>query len=600
MQRKGLMICGMASIAVASGFLVMVGHWKSTSGAQESHLVFESGDSARLRVLGSYGKLPLSFEANQGQTEASVRFLSRGNGYTLFLKSNEAVLTVLNHAAKTGGDRADHINAVLRMRFIGANISPIVTGVDELPRKTSYFIGNNPAKWRTSLPSYAKVRYQNVYPGIDLIYYGNGQQLEYDLIVGPGADPAAIKLDIQGLQQIAMDSGGGLLLESNGEQIRFHKPVLYQNDVGGRREIPGRFTLSQNHQIGFEVGAYDMTKPLVIDPALVYSTYLGGSTLDEASAIAVDSAGNAYITGRTLSPDFPTTSSLPGNSGAQLCQSSIACADAFVAKFNAAGALVYSTFLGGRIATPGGFSSEDFGLGIAVDSAGNAYITGYTYSADFPTKNPFQPKIGGAPDAFVSKLNPTGDALIYSTYLGGRTAEDTFNETAGAIAIDSSGNAYVTGLTNSDDFPATASSFQPKHGGIISTEAFVAKLNAAGSALVYATYLGGAVQDFGTGIAVDSAGSAYVVGFATSANFPTTPGAFRTFTPPSGVFVAKLNASGSALIYSTFLGPAFFFPRLSLHDALPISSQAFPAPRRSRWTVWVMRMWREPPPAIFP
>ncbi len=524
------------------------------------------------RLAASYGKLPLSFERNAGQTDASVRFLSRGPGYALFLTGNEAVLSLEKRShphtktpqTKTPGlaslfDRPQGPKpipapAAFRMTLAGANPKATVTGLDELPGKSNYFIGNDPAKWRTNVPTYAKVKYQNVYRGIDLVYYGNPQQLEYDFVVAPGADPKAISLDVAAIrsssdggrrargvdQKRRIDANGDLVIQAGEDEVRLHKPVVYQTaanrgaEGSPRHFVDGHYLLKGDDRVSFEVASYDPRKTLVIDPVLVYSTYLGGSNVDEGSGIAVDSAGNAYVTGLTGSVDFPTASPLQASSGGQQ--------DAFVAKLNPGGsALLYSTYLGG--------GTFDSGSGIAVDSAGNAYITGVTGSANFPTASPFQAVLRGFEDVFVAKLNPTGSALLYSTYLGGSSDEQT--EGGEGIAVDSAGNAYITGVTGSANFP-TASPFQAALSG--SEDAFVAKLNPTGSALVYSTYLGGSGGEKGSGIAVDSAGNAYVTGLTGSFDFPTAGPFQAVLSGSEDAFVTKLNPTGSALVYSTYLG----------------------------------------------
>ena len=490
-----------------------------------------------VRVNAAYGKLPLYFEANKGQTDEQVRFLARGSRSTLFLTPSEAVL-VFTHREVS--------RTVLRMTFIGANPEPSVVGAEELPGKANYFIGSDPANWRTDVPTYAKVRYKNVYPGIDLIYYGNQRQLEYDFVVSPGADPKRIRLGFQGADKLEVDAQGDLVLHTATGVIRQRKPVIYQEVEGARREIAGGYVLEGARRVGFRVTAYDAHRPLVIDPALFYSTYLGGSDSDEGFAIAVDTAGTAYVTGGTFSIDFPTTqgafqTTLVGFHGV-----------AFVTKLNSTGSgLVYSTYLGGAIA--------DRGQAIAVDIAGNAYVTGLTFSKDFPTTPvAFQstPNLLAGNNAFVTKLNPLGSALVYSTYLGGISRDH-----ATGIAVDAAGNAYVTGNTSSVQFPTTPGAYQTTFGGsndvlIYQGDAFVVKLDPTGSALIYSTFLGGSGDDIAYGIALDSSGNAYVVGATASTDFPTTPGAFQpTFGGGEAhVFVAKVNPLGSALVYSTYLG----------------------------------------------
>jgi hypothetical protein len=490
-----------------------------------------------VRVSESYGKLPLQFEANRGQTHKDVRFLSRGAGYSLYLTAGEAVLVL----SKPG---ADAKRVALRMSLVGTARNPVVTGLDELPGKANYFIGKDRSKWRTNVPTYAKVQYQNVYPGIDLVYYGNQRQLEYDFVVAPGADPKKIVLGFKGADKLKIDAGGDLVLRMAGSDIRQHKPVVYQDIDGVRHEIAGNYVRKGANRVGFKLAAYDATRPLVIDPVVLsYSTYLGGSGDDSGRSIAVDADGNAYVTG-TTSAGFPTTAGAfqPTGSGTS---------DVFVSKLNPAGsALVYSTYLGG--------SGSDGASGISVDAAGNAYVAGGTSSIDFPTTaGAFQATLAGSGNAFVAKLDPTGSALVYSTYLGG----GRFDNGAG-IAVDGVGNAYVTGATQSTNFPTTAGAFQTTFSdpsNTVDPDAFVTKLNPTGSALVYSTYLGGGRFDNGAGIAVDGAGNAYVTGATQSGNFPTTAGAFQTAFKSgsnvnSDVFVTKLDSTGSSLVYSTYLG----------------------------------------------
>ena len=595
-------------------------------------------DVSKQRLVETYGRLPLSFVANHGQSDGSVKFLSRGNGYTLFLTANEAVLTlrrsqesevrsqnpsrarqqavnpqitqitpiVTPEAARSlpsapsaksveepsGSSpvtrHSSLLHTVLRMKLVGANPNPEVTGENELPGKSSYFIGNDPSKWRTNVPTYAKVKYEEVYPGIDLVYYGNPGapgQLEYDFVVAPGADPRAIRLafpsvgshgtsfvpwvlgrneperahgikSMPWLPQLRIDAQGDLVLEaSEGSELRLHQPVIYQ-EIGGpvpagrgaRQRIGGNFVIFDatanegGREVGFEVAQYDASKPLIIDPVLVYSTYLGGSNSDSAAGITVDASGNVYVTGNTVSTDFPTASPLQSNCN-NCFPGSPGSSDAFVMRLNAAGsAVVYSTYLGG--------SDSDISFGIAVDPSGNAYVTGRTRSTNFPTASPFQGTSRPGSEVFVAKLNPTGNALVYATYLGGSVDDFGYG-----IAVDSSGSAYVTGGTSSTDFP-TANPFQGALGGFI--DVFVAKLSPAGNALVYSTYLGGSNEDTPFRIAVDSSGNAYVTGDTLSANFPTAnplQSACNNCSPGSlDAFVAKLSAGGNALLYSTYLG----------------------------------------------
>jgi len=479
------------------------------------------------RLNESYGKLPLHFEVNRGQTDKNVDFLSRGPGYGLYLTAGEAVLVLSKHA--------DAKRVALRMSLVGAARKPVVTGLDELPGKANYFIGKDPAKWHRDVPTYAKVHYRGIYPGVDLVYYGNQRQLEYDFVVAPGADPKKIVLGFKGADKLEIDAQGDLVLQAAGAAIRQHKPYIYQETDGVRSEITGSYVRKGANRVGFQVAAYDRSRPLIIDPlVLAYSTYLGGRIDDGGSGIAVDPGGNAFVTGCTTSTDFPTTAGAFQPAAGRV----------FVTKLNPTGsALVYSTIFGGS-----GYSCSSR---IALDVDGNAYVTGSTFSSDFPTTGgAFQAVYGGSGDAFVTKLNPTGSALVYSSYLGGNAADG-----GGGIAVDSQGNAYVTGGTTSANFPTTAGTFKPIFGGL--EDAFVTKLNPTGS-VVYSTYLGGSGGESGHGIAVDVNGNTYVSGSTYSTDFPTTPGAFQ---PVFGggiddVFITKLDPTGSVLVYSTYLGGA--------------------------------------------
>ena len=632
------------------------------------------------QLAANYGKLPLGFEANEGQTDGRVKFLSRGRGYSLFLTGNEAVLT-LHKAANVsptfrsaraglksgatipvGKPTTDNgqltTDSVLRMKLVGANAHAAVAGAEQLPGKSNYFIGNDPKKWRTNVPTYAQVKYQGVYPGVDLVYYGNqGGQLEYDFVVAPGADPSAIALDVAaGLSRHSSSKNGGvtpplqiaadgdLVIKIGDGDVRLHKPVVYQEQstvhspqltvqdetrrsklgnrqsaIDNRQFVDGHYVLTADNQIHFAVGAYDHTRPLVIDPSVVYSTYLGGTHYDQANAIAVNSSG-VYVTGYTSSSNFPTTA------GAyQTENNEVNGYNVFVTELNPAGtALIYSTYLGG--------SGQDYGTAIALDSSGDAYVTGYTRSGNFPTLHPLSGGgnllDGAYQEAFVAALNPTGTGLIYSTYLGGtgtsidgqaygdtgygiavssagvfvtgqtyssnfptnnplpgggslgvnatanafvslltfdtdgdelRLASSTYlggnNKDGGfAIAVDSNNNAYVTGVTNSDNFPTTDGAYNTTYpGGIV---AFVTKMNwnNPNLTLIYSTFLGVVGNDTGGGIAVDSNNNVYVAGETYSHTFPTTSLGATWPGGETGGFVSVLNAAGSALVYSTYLG----------------------------------------------
>ncbi len=501
------------------------------------------------RIADSYGRLPLSFEVNRGQTDKQVKFMARGSGYAVLLTGQEAVLAL--HASPSGNSAALSSRLrpsslprtdVLQMQLLGANPSAEPQGAEPLPGTINYFRGNDPSRWQSGVPTFAKVEFSGVYPGIDLVYYGNQGQLEYDFVVAPNADPATIRLHFAGSGKLQLAATGDLTVQAKNGQIVFHKPVVYQEENGKRRQVQGRFTLLAHNSVGFAPGGYDRSRPLVIDPTLVYSTYLGGSTTDEAFGVAVDASGNTYITGVTSSADFPTT-----NGSYQTAQKTPGTTQAFVSKNNPTGtALIYSTYLGGA-------GDNDGANAIAVSAAGNAYITGYTNSSDFPTTTgAFQAsRTSEGGTGFVTELNSTGTALVYSTYLGGSFGQ----EQGSGIILDSSGNAYVVGSTQAADFPVTAGAFATTIPG--SRAAYVSKLNAAGTALIYSTYLGGTGYDQALAIALDSANNVYVGGGAGSHDFPVTAGAVQqTHLAPANDtgFIAKLNAAGTALIYSTYIG----------------------------------------------
>ena len=499
---------------------------------------------------GRYGRLPLAFEANHGQTDGQVQFLARASGYQLFLTRGDAVLAFRASATESrasGGVPAktqlaqptgDMKQAVVRMALEGANPDPHVMGLEQLPGKVNYLRGNDPDEWQTNVPAYAKVRYEAVYAGIDLVYYGHGRQLEYDFIVAPGADPHAITLSFEGADSMYLDAGGALVLTTAAGPVRFHKPLVYQETDGRRQSVAGEYVRKGTGRMGFRVGGYDIARALVIDPVLSYSTYLGGSALDAGVDIAVDGTGAAYVTGLTQSLDFPTRVPVQStlNNGV----------DAFVAKLSPDGSgLVYATYLGG--------GNSDQGSNIAVDATGAAYIVGLTQSRDFPIQSAVQPTLAGEDDGFVAKLTPDGTALIYATYLGG---EDS--DLARDIAVDAGGSAYVTGQTCSSNFP-TKSPLQPTlHGPC---DAVIVKL-APDGVLVYSTYLGGSALEDGVGIAIDITGAAFVAGWTTSEDFPTrfplqsllNGGAASGQDEIGDAFIAKLAPDGTALLYATYLG----------------------------------------------
>jgi hypothetical protein len=591
-----------------------------------------TADAGRVQI--AYGQLPLSFEANVGQTDSRADFVARGTGYTAFLTAGEAVLNISPPMTRVAGPDQKLVptgpGAVVHIQLLRGDPAAPGRGMQPLEGTVNYFLGNDPSQWHRHVTTFGQVEYSGVYPGIDLVYHGTNRQLEYDFRVAPGADPGQIRLGISGADNVQVDEHGGLVVQAGDLVIRQPRPLVYQEIDGVRHDVEGDFVLSSavssppsasgGYQVGFAIGAYDASRPLVIDPvvldystylggpntdyaygvavdqagsayvagqtyggfpvvnslqpyggggdafvaklspdgsSLVYASYLGGKYFDAAYGIAVDSEGAAYVTGVTESEDFPVTpAAFQTVIGSGHCKGDSACADAFVTKLSPDGsALVYSTFLGGLEA--------ESGNGIAVDSGGNAYVMGQTDSANFPTLNAVQPTWGGGGcnygqvyypcfDAFVTKLSPDGSSLVYSTYLGGNRDEAYFFGEAGHIAIDPAGDAYVTGYTESLNFP-TANALQPEKAGAV--DAYVTKLSPDGSSFVYSTFLGGSIGQTGYGVAADSVGNAYVTGLTGSADFPTTPDAFQqTKKGSESTFVSKLAPDGSAFVYSTFLG----------------------------------------------
>ena len=614
--------------------------------AAASVLLAARGLSARsspapAQIAREYGRLPLAFTPNHGVTDPRVKFFALGHGYTIFLSRNGAVLRFAagkrfdaSSPGMEGGSPVGALRTVkigraaksarltthrlplapiaLQLTLAGANPIAQIKGVQKLPGRTNYLVGNDPSKWRTNLPAYAKVHYANVYPGIDLDFHGsrsaNGS-LEFDFVVAPGANPNAITFAIapltmrgvkrgQGIEsrpsdpkglepetnhqpfRMRIDADGDLVIETAEGKIRILKPLAYQdaeavrNSEGRRarklrlgeeapgipdsKRIPARFVQFKHGKVRFEIGKYDPTKSLVIDPVLSYSTFLGGSDMDYATAIAADGSGNVYVAGYTGSLDFPIAGAVEGQGTGGVCSNALStspCFDAFIAKLNATGtALVYSTYLGG--------SADNEATGIAVDGAGNAYVAGFTDSSDFPAVNAFETSLGAGTcadsspypcyDAFAAKLDAAGSALSYSTLLGG-----SLDDYGTAIAVDKFGNAYVAGLTDSTDLPTTAGAFQQVYQGG-NYDGFVVKLGPSGGAPIYATYLGGSGEDHANAIAVDSAGDAFVTGQTNSDNFPAVNAFENSYTGGAcgcfDAFVTEVNPTGTGLVYSTYLG----------------------------------------------
>jgi hypothetical protein len=488
---------------------------------------------------------PLTFTENLGQWDKKALFRSHVNGATVWFAADgvyQQFTRRLPRAEAVGSTRTrecdkrmnipnDSIEVlVLKVTFVGANPLPNAIGEKQLAHKYHYFLGNNPDRWHTNVPSYAAIRYEEVYPQIDVRYHGHGHHMEYDFVIAAGADPSVIRIRYEGTRDISVNDNGDLVVETAWNRIIELKPVAYQLDGSERIPINAEYTLYPDTSVGFALdGNYDPALPTLIDPIINYSTYLGGSEFDLAWGIAVDNEGYIYIAGATASIDFPTESAY---------QDTLAgINDVLVSKLNAAGdSLIYSTYLGG--------TGIDEARGIAVDTAGCVYTAGWVFSNDFPTVDPFQTFQGGDIDGFAAKLSPTGDSLIYSTYLGSNGLDALHS-----LALDSDGHLLVTGETYSPEFPVK-NELQPYRG---SWDVFVTKFNTAGNGLVYSTWLGGSDIDDGHGITVDDSGNVYVTGFTYSTDFPLV-NAYQSILGGVDVFVAKISSSGEELEYSTFLG----------------------------------------------
>jgi len=489
----------------------------------------------------------LSFEANEGQTESRVKFLSRGDGYTLFLTQEEAVLSLRQ--------KQDQQPAVVRMKLVGANRNPEAVGEEKLPAKVNYFSGRDRTSWTSNIATYAKVKYREVYPGVDMVYYGNQRQLEYDFIVAPNRDPRTIRLNFSGIRNLAIDNSGALLMETGEGQIQQQPPVAYQEFDGRRQPVAVAYVLKSQREVGFELGKYDPQRTLVIDPIIDYSTYLGGSGQDQGNDIVVDANGYLYVTGWTAAVNFPVEAAIKGTLTGTV--------DAFISVINPSlgvNSLVSSTYWG----QSSGYGNTE-GRAIAIDSENHVIVTGITTAHTFPTtpgslQPAYQPFSGT--NGFLSKFDLSTGTLLYSTYLIGSGSDEPSD-----LAVDIENNVYIAGRTTSTNFPITLSNaYQINNAGIF--DGFVMKLAPSGLtySLRYSTYLGGYTDDCASNIAVDANENVYLTGTTQSRDLPGTPQydgfpVFNAYQPNHGggddAFVTKINtrASGAdSLAYSTYLG----------------------------------------------
>jgi Beta-propeller repeat/Abnormal spindle-like microcephaly-assoc'd, ASPM-SPD-2-Hydin len=517
--------------------------------------------SAAARATAYYGALPLTFEANQGQTASQAKFLSRGKGYTAFLTADGMVLSLRpatgvnpqTGASMPSTGSAQAQSAVLQFRLVGATANPAAVGEDAQPGKINYFIGSDPTKWHTNVSTYERVRYRNVYPGIDLVYYGNHRQLEYDFAVSPGADSAKIEFEIKGANSVRLDAQHNLVLNTNAGDLCFEKPLVYQESNGERVPVRGDYVMKDSTHVGFQLSSLDPAKPTVIDPVLLYATYLGGSGDNQGTGVAVDASGNVYVTGYTDSTDFPL---------ATLGSLTASDTHVFVAKLNATGStLVYADYIGGN--------SNDYGYALTLDGTNEVYVAGSTASSDFPVVGAYQAAHPGGFNAFITKISADGASLLYSTYFGGNGSD-----TPAGIALDTSSNILIAGNTSSTNFPvanAYQSTASANQGGLFGNYGFLSKFNPDGSQLIYSTYFGGSTNVTSScggspcwstapfsairGLALDSSGNAYVAGTTNTYNFPTTTGTYLTSNSApqnNTVGFASKFASAGGLTYSTY------------------------------------------------
>jgi len=514
-------------------------------GVREGHSRFNTP-----KISSDYGKIPLYFIRNEGQVSEKALFYAKASRYTLWITKEGLVFDSTRKIEEKGRknqimnirdgmhpEDSKYDREVSKLQFLNPSKNIEIVPVDVTERRVNYFLGKDRSKWRTNIQTSRGVLYKELYKNIDLKVYGVEKQIEYDFVVKPGGQISEISFEYQDVAKTKIDRMGNLIVETKFGELMHAKPVCYQIIGRERIEVEAQFREIRNNIYGFKPEEYNKNYELIIDPLVfVYSTYLGGSWYDVGRGIAVDSEGAAYVAGYTLSTDFPTQNPIQGsNAGGR---------DVFITKINSSGtAVLYSTYLGG--------SDTDYGFGVAVDSEGAAYVTGETDSLDFPTHNPIQGNNAGGRDVFITKINSSGTAVLYSSYLGGSD-----NDCGYGLAVDSDDATYVTGETKSTDFP-THNPIQGSNAG--GRDAFITKVNPTGTALVYSTYLGGpdvewGMGDYGYSIAVDSEGAAYVTGETSSLDFPLQNPIEDSYAANGDAFITKINSVGSALVYSTYLG----------------------------------------------
>ena len=484
--------------------------------------------------------LPVTFEQNQGQSSTDVRYIARTGSSTTLIRSSGAAV-ILRPGRQAQGQRLHRpeMSQMIAMHLIGVNQRAAVSGQELEPEKSNYFVGSDPAKWQTDLPHYARVKIQGVYPHVDMLYYATEQQLEYDFVVSPLGDPKRLRMRFDGQDHLSIDRAGKLVLQAGKERLTLQTPTTYQTVHGQRKLVQAAFVQSGQHEVKIRVGSYDHALPLIIDPKLEYSSYLGGTDDEGIFGIGFDLEGNIYVAGETSSLNFP---------GAGVPQEKLGGDyDAFVSKFNRDGSrLLYSTYLGG--------SMYDHAVGLAVEPRGAVYVAGITSSPNFPVVNAIQPSLKGSSNAFITKLDPSGSRLTFSTYLGG--SED---DGASGITLGRSGDVFVAGFTTSSDFPITPGSAQQVcdlgvHPGVCTGDGFLTKLKASGTALRYSTFLGGSSYDQISAVKVDRDDAAYVVGQTSSTDFPTRDAFQPALAGYANAFVAKVSPAGNSIEASSYLG----------------------------------------------